>query len=461
MRKVSFSNRVALYFMGATAVLTVVIFLTIYGVVYRTVYTHLDDDLNAESLELFNSIVILSDQIIFANPNEWLENEHGGQIEVNPTFIQFADTNGNVIKKSANLENESLHIMKNKTGKIYFDDVISGSRIYQLQMPVNNHLGKPLGYLSVAMPLDETIMVLRNLRIVLIITFPIVLFVLYFITDLIARKSIAPVYRLTNAAQHITHKNFSERIKLPSRRDELYTLTKTINDLIDRLQGTLMREKQFTSDASHELRTPLSILRGSFEVMLRKKRSAEYYEDKIQSGLKEINRMSELVEQLLLLARYEGEKENITKENVGLEELVHELAVRLHDQAEEKLLSFDIQISRETFVNTDRFMLGQILENLLTNAIKYSSENGTIHIHSASENNGTMMVIRDNGAGMSTDELDRVFEKFYRSDISRNSVIKGSGLGLSIVKRFTDLLGIGIQLSSEPGKGTEFILNFS
>ena len=194
MRKVSFSNRVAFYFMSATAVLTVVIFMTIYGVVYRTVYTHLDDDLNAESLELFNSIVILSDQIIFANPNEWIENEHG-QIEVNPIFIQFADSSGKILRKSANLENESLRILKNKYERIDFNDFISGSRIYQLQVPMKNHLGKLLGYLSVAMPLDETIMVLRNLRMVLIIAFPIVLFFLYFITDLIARKSIAPVYQ--------------------------------------------------------------------------------------------------------------------------------------------------------------------------------------------------------------------------------------------------------------------------
>ena len=269
-----------------------------------------------------------------------------------------------------------------------------------------------------------------------------------------------PYTRLTNAARSITHTNFSERIALPARKDELYTLTETINNLIERLQGAVQREKQFTSDASHELRTPLSILRGSFEVMLRKPRNIEYYDEKIRSGLSEINRMSVLVDQLLLLARYESGKEAIRKEKVSLQNMVHDLTVRLHEQTEEKSLSFDIRIPVDVSVNTDRFMLGQILENLLTNAVKYSFNNGIIHIAAFSENNRVTISIRDEGTGMETGELAKIFERFYRTDVSRNSFIQGNGLGLSIVRRFTDLLDINVKVTSEPGKGTEFILSF-
>ena len=458
MRKVSFSNRVALYFMTASAILTAVIFITIYSVVYKTVYSHIADDLNAESLELFNSIVILSDQIIFANPDEWVEREHG-QIEVNPTFIQFADTNGIVVKKSANLLDENLRIKHDSLEKMFFTDSISGSRIYQLQLPIKNHNGKLLGFLSVAFPLDDTIMVLRNLRMVLLIAFPIVLFLIYFISDLIAHKSIYPVFRLTNTAQRITSTNLNERIELPKKKDELYTLTKTINNLIDRLQGAVIREKQFTSDASHELRTPLSILRGNFEVTLRRPRTADYYEEKIKTGLIEINRMSELVEQLLLLARFESGKENIKKEKIFLRDLINEITSRLYPDAKTKSLSFDLFIPNKLSVETDRFMLGQIIENIITNAIKYSLDNGAIQIEAATDEKDDITIsIKDDGIGIANEELTNIFERFYRIDESRSPATKGNGLGLSIVKRFSDILVISLKAESVQGKGSTFTL---
>jgi len=460
MKKISLSKRIALYFMTATAVLTIIIFLTIYWVVYSTVTKHLHEDVDSESLELFNSIVVLSDQVVFANQNEWLENEHG-QIEVNPTFIQFADSSGNVIKKSPNLMDKSLRILKYKPDKVYFNDFISESAIYQLQVPIKNAGGDMLGYLSVALPLEESMIVLRNLRMVLIIAFPIVLIFLYVVTNLIARKSISPVYRLTESAKKITHENFKERIELPARKDELYTLTETINSLVNRLQGAVLREKQFTSDASHELRTPLSILRGTFEVMLRKPRDMGYYEEKIKSSLNEVNRMSVMVEQLLLLARYESGKESVTKVQIRILDLVHELVGRLHESMNEKLLALDINIPDELIIESDHFMISQILENLLTNAIKYSLNSGTIHISTNTQNHTTTLLIRDEGTGMSNHELEKIFERFYRTDSSRNSIIGGNGLGLSIVKRFTDLLSIGIAVKSQPGKGTEFALIIS
>ena len=459
MKNSKYSNRVALNFMMASAILSIVIFVTIYTVVHSTVYTHMDDDLNAESNELFNSIVVLSDQIYFTNPNEWLENEHG-QIEVNPTFIQYADSSEKVLRKSPNLVNEALHINKNHPEKHYFRDVISGSPIYQLQVSVKNIQGAILGYISVAMPLEETLMVLRNLRIVLITAFPIVLLILFFISDYIARKSIEPIYRLTNTARKITHENLKQRIELPVRKDELYILTETINGLLDRLQNAVFREKQFTSDASHELRTPLSVLKGTIELMLRKPREVNYYEDKLKYGLAEIDRMSVLVEQLLLLARFESGKETLKYSKLNILDLVHDVVSRLEEQVNKKGLSFDISISSALVLNSDAFMLGQIIENILTNAVKFSSDNGTIHISSIKDSDKTFLKIRDEGSGMLAEEIEKIFERFYRTDVSRNSKVGGNGLGLSIVKRFADMLDIQITVESEKDSGTAFTLFF-
>ncbi|MFB6319005.1 sensor histidine kinase [Saccharicrinis sp. FJH54] len=460
MKKSKYSNRVALNFMLASAILSSGIFLTVYFVVHSTVYNHLEGDLDAESLELFNSVVVLSDKIYFANPNEWLENEHG-QIEVNPIFIQYADSSGSVIKKSPNLVNGSLRVYKDKSAKFNFKDVISGSQIYQLQVPVKNLQSKILGFISVAMPLEDTLMVLKNLRIILIIAFPLVLLILYFISDYIARKSIEPIFRLTNTAQEITHENLKERIELPGRKDELYTLTETINGLLDRLQNAVQREKQFTSDASHELRTPLSILKSTLELMLRKPREVEYYENKLKYGLSEIDRMSELVEQLLLLARYESGKETLVYSEVQAVNLIPEVLSRLEPQLTKKDISFDIKLSESLKIRGDKFMLSQIFDNIITNAIKYSDPGGMIRIFSETSGEHDSIVIEDEGAGMPQEELTKIFERFYRTDQSRNSNVGGNGLGLSIVKRFSDILGITVKVNSKPGSGTSFRLIFT
>ncbi|MFZ5940394.1 MAG: sensor histidine kinase [Bacteroidota bacterium] len=451
--KSSFSRRVALAFMGATAILTMAVFLMIYWVVYHSVYSHLEDDLNAESLELFNSIVILSDQVVFANPNEWLENEHG-QIEVNPTFIQYADSSLKVIKKSSNLLDGTLVIIPGREDKLLFSETIGQNKVYQLQTPVRNHNGQLFGYLSVAVPLDDTVMVLRNLRLVLLITFPLVLLLLYFISDVIAGNSIAPVYQLTETARKISGRNTSERIPLPSHRDELYTLAETINSLVDRLQAALLREKQFTADASHELRTPLAVLRGNFELTLRKNRSEEYYREKLKDALAETNRMSSLVDQLLLLARYDQPNHAMNIRPFSLLDLINDQLASQSDLLDEKQLHPRVDIPSGLLITSDRFMFERIVENLLSNAVKYSFENGSIIIRGRKEGEAALLEFTDEGQGIPADELERIFERFYRVDSSRNKAISGNGLGLSLVKRFTELLKIELSVKSTPGEGT-------
>ena len=453
MRKTSFSKRITLYFLLATATLIVVSFTAIYVVVYRTVYSHLDEDLNAESLEVYNGIVTLSDRMIIANPNEWDEGEHN-QIEVNPTFIQIADTSGTILKKTPNLIQGKLEIYPELKTEKYFDSHLVKSSVRQLQMPISNHLGKTFGYLSVAIPLDESQLVIRNLRMVLLLILPLVLFVLYYVINLIAKKSIGPVYELTTAAQKITRENLNQRIQLPKYKDELYTLVNTINSLLDRLEDAVLREKQFTSDASHELRTPLSTLKGTFEVMLRKPREPEHYIQKIEYSLTEINRMTVLVEHLLLLARYEGNNIPVNPQKLRIEELVHDLVVRLEKQLDENNISLKLQIPSDFEIFADRFMLEQVLENLLTNAIKYSNQDGEVEVELKKTDAQTALIIRDHGIGMTKQQVEMIFERFYRADESRNFSVKGNGLGMAIVKRFADILQLKINIESEPGNGT-------
>lgn len=457
--RLSFSNRIALYYMGTTAILTLGVFFFIYMVVHQSVYRHLDAELAAESEQLNEGFVILDGEIVMTNPYEWNENEHE-QVEVNPIFMQISDVHGQIIKRTPNLYGDSLSIYPNRAERFFVNTTLSKQPVRQLQTPIFDSLNELKGYMDMAVPLESTIVVLRNLRSVLMLAFPIVLILLFFITSLIARRSIHPVFRLTETAEKISRENLSERIPLPLHEDELYTLTQTINQLLERLEDAVVREKQFTSDASHELRTPLSILKGTLEVVLRKSREPEYYIERIRSSLAEVNRMSDLVDKLLMLARYEGDEAPVHLSNVDIQDLLEGVLARFESRLNEKNVKLALDFTPEIVLQTDRFMVEQIVENLITNAIKYSPVGSKISISLQQQKKAVSLSIADEGPGIPEHSLDVIFDRFYRVDESRNSFIEGNGLGLALVRRFCGLLHIRPEVKSETGKGTRFILYF-
>jgi signal transduction histidine kinase len=460
MKKQSFSNRIAFNFMMATAVLIIAIFAVVYLVVHKTVDTSLKDDLTTEGIEVAEGLVLLTDSIVFADEAEWEEKEHG-QVEVNPIFIQVADSAGEVLRRSPNLMGTSLSIDKNEPGDVYFNSSLSGVRIMQFQKALKNGRGQQAGFVSIAIPLEESHMVLKNLSIILLIAFPVALLILYFITKLIAKKSILPVLILTGRAEKVTKENLNERIPFPAIKDELHTLTGTINSLLDRMEDTFQREKQFASDASHELRTPLAVMKGTLEMMIRKPRSSEYYIEKAATCFSEVNRMSVLIDQLLLLARYESKTVRTNLAKVKLEQLIHRIVARNVNSLEEKNLTLEINIGEGINVITDAFMAEQILENIFSNAVKYSSPGRNLEIFTDQTDVQVLLTVKDEGVGMEQKDLSKIFDRFYRADKSRSAQSKSHGLGLAIAKRFADLLQIKINVASQPGKGSSFTLTFS
>lgn len=460
MKNQSFSNRIALHFMLAVAVLMLMMFSAVYFVVFRTVYNHIDSDLNAESLEVNNSIVMLSDELVFSNPGEWFENEHG-QIEVNPTFIQIADSAGQILKKTPNLQGSNLIIHRKEHDKEFFNSTLSGSKVRQLQVTLRNFRGNHFGYLSIAVPLEDAQLVLVNLRTVLLFLIPVAFIFLFFATRFIAQNSIRPVLTLTHTTEKITRKNLNERIPMPAHKDELYILTESINNLLARIQDALLRERQFTSDASHELRTPLSVIKGNLEIMSRKERESSYYLEKSKQIIKEVDRMSLIIEKLLLLARYDMATGQINMEKINLTNLMQEFILRFDQALNEKALIVDLKVKDQIIVNCDRFMLEQIVENIFSNAIKYSRKAGHIVLKAGYNTDRKLeLSISDQGPGIPQDRLNTIFERFFRTDESRSPETGGSGLGLAIVKRFSEIMDISISVQSEEGKYTVFNLIF-
>jgi heavy metal sensor kinase len=314
--------------------------------------------------------------------------------------------------------------------------------------------------LIIAIPLQESANVLKNLRQTLLIGYPIVLIVLFLLSRFIAGRSIAPINTVITTAEKISKENLNERIELPQNKDEIYILAQTVNDLLDRLQDVVLREKQFTADASHELRTPLSVIKGTLEVLIRKPREREQYVEKIHYVMNEVDRMSLLVDQLLELARYESGTIKPAVVDIDINKLINESFKRLHHAASEKKIALALYPAEHAYVQADVSMMNIIIENILSNAIKYSSEHQSIEVRVINESGKVTCSMTDHGSGIPKDQLSKIFDRFYRVDESRTSHVSGKGVGLAIVKRLARLQNLEIAVDSTPAVGTTFTIVF-
>lgn len=458
MFSLSYKNRIAFNYILSTGLLISMVFFVIYQIIDFSVNTHINDDIQTEVKKHLEEIEIDRNSTYLIQVDQWRAREHN-TVNINPVFVQFFDINDKLIDKSPNLKGLQLKLYDYKLDNSFIDTYLNNKPIRQIQVPLFDNK-KIVGHLFVAMSLDDATMILSNLRNTLLIAFPLILIVLFLIARLIAGRSIRPVTMITETSSRITRDNLKDRIELPQNKDELFILSKTINDLLDRIENAVEREKQFTSDASHELRTPLTVLKGTLEVLIRKPRKQSEYEDKINFCITEVNRLNNLVDQLLLLARFENQKQSLKIEKVYLNALILDVLTLYSGKLNEKKIDLKCSFTESYYINSDTYLVSIIISNIISNAIKYTPEKGTISIAVFIKNNKIICSITDNGIGISEGDLDKIFNPFYRSNAVNHPEIKGSGLGLSIVKRIAQLLKTEFEIQSIINKGTIVILSF-
>ncbi|MDX6183001.1 HAMP domain-containing sensor histidine kinase [Flavobacterium sp. Fl-77] len=458
MIQISFKSRIALNYIVITGLLIFAVFFSIYYIVKHSVYQHIDENITIEVKNHLNEITVKDNQIILTDKEEWNEREHRA-VDVNPVFVMFLDANKKVLEKSPNLKTQSLIFHDSVENFELFDTKISNNILRQVQVPVIMN-SKKVGYLIIAMSLTYSRVLLDNLFDILVFTFPLILVLLFFIARFFAGRSIKPINSIINTSRTITRNNLKTRITLPTTKDELYILSQTINNLLDRLEDALEREKQFASDASHELRTPLTVIKGTLEVLIRKSRDKKEYEDKINFCVREVDNLNILVDQLLLLARFENQRKNILSESVYLNGLILDVLTLNSSKIKSKKIAVKVDAEEAYFINSDNYLIVTIFRNVISNAIKYSHNNGQVSILLYKENGKTICKILDNGIGIDKEDLEVIFNPFFRSKASDHPEIKGIGLGLSIVKRLSELLHIDFKIDSKIGEGTTVTLTF-
>jgi len=277
--------------------------------------------------------------------------------------------------------------------------------------------------------------------------------------DRMARKALNPLEDMARLTERITARSLSDRIPIEDPNDELGYMARVLNSLLERLEESFIKLKQFTSDVSHELRTPLASLRIVGEVGLQSQQNPAKYQDIIGSMLEEVSRLSSMIDTLLTIAQAESGEIKLNHSEFSLGSLVYETVSIVGVLAEEKAQTVVLDGDSDVQVEADRGFLRMALVNLLDNAVKYSPPGSEIRIRwklVGKESDGPPMVelaVEDQGPGIEESERQHVFRRFYRVDIARNREAGGAGLGLAIAKWAVEAHGGIILLHSRPEGG--------
>ncbi|MGE0128030.1 MAG: sensor histidine kinase [Blastocatellales bacterium] len=299
---------------------------------------------------------------------------------------------------------------------------------------------------------------LRGLLLTLAVGLPVVIAIAVMGGYWIMRHALRPLDKITGGAERITSRNLSERLPVTHSGDEIERLSLALNRMIARLDESFQYIRRFTADASHELRTPLTVLRGELEALAQHPNMDDEARDTIGSSLEETERLARIVESLLAISRLDAGEAQMECVRFNLAELAATTTEQMRLLAEDKRIRLECRANGQVEIAGDRARLKQVIVNLVDNAIKYTPKGGAVGVVVSAEDGHAMMLVEDNGAGIPSDALPHVFERFYRVDKARSRQMGGAGLGLAIVKSIVAAHEGQVKVESAEGKGSRFIV---
>jgi heavy metal sensor kinase len=357
-------------------------------------------------------------------------------------YVQILDEQGRLICCSKNLQ--EFHLPLNEG---ILQQVTQGNPHFETIRPLRPHpiriltspfveQGRVTKVLQVGVSLACMEQTLEELRLILLTFSPLAFLALSFGEWFLAGRVLSPVVRITRAVQKINAENLYRRLPVEKNRDEIDQLAETFNSMLARLEDSFRKIKQFSADVSHELRTPLTILKGETEVALRWAKEPPEYCKVLESNMEEIDRMGQIIDDLLTLAKSEAGQMPLEIKEFSLSALLRELYLQGKTLGESKHIGvfFKLVVAEEIRIMGDETRLRQAFLNLISNGIKYTPAMGYLEISLDVEQDNAVVTITDTGIGIPKEHLPHIFDRFYRIDEARNREEGGTGLGLSIVK---------------------------
>jgi heavy metal sensor kinase len=305
-------------------------------------------------------------------------------------------------------------------------------------------------------PMDEVQAHLRQWLKFLLVVLPVVAALALGGGSFLVKRALLPVDTIAASAERISSQNLNERLPVARTGDELERLSIALNHMVQRLDDAFQYSRQFMADASHELRTPLTVLRGELESFIQEAALAPEWRERLGSALEEVERLASIVEGLFAISRLDAGEAAAEWVKLDLARLAAATADQMSLLAEDKNIQVTCAAAKPVWVEGDRARLKQVVVNLLDNAIKYTLQGGTVALTVRAVNSHAVLEVADNGIGIPSEALPRVFDRFFRVDKARSRELGGAGLGLSIVKSICTAHHGRVEATSLPGQGSRF-----
>jgi two-component system OmpR family sensor kinase len=376
-------------------------------------------------------------------------------------FIQIVDMDGRIIARSANLGTAQLPTSAplleklragEKVGDTLHDFGDEPVRLLSVPVQIGNH-----DYaIQVATSLADANASVRLARLLFLAVSAGILGAVVLTGAMLARTVLRPIDQIVRRARMIGELALAERLPHPGTQDEMARLVETLNDMLARIEQSFEAQRRFTADASHELRSPLSRLRAELEVTLRRPRERAKYEEVLRSCLSEVERLSHLTGELLMLARLDAGGPPEAPVPVDLISILHEAVKRLSHEALLRNVTLAMEVPPEVTVSIASAALSHVVTNVMDNAVKFSPVGSEVRVSVAIEKGAAVVVVSDAGPGILEEEVPRIFERFYRGQVARQMEAPGVGLGLAICRALVEGQGGKISVDSAPGGGATF-----
>ncbi|MEJ0038197.1 MAG: ATP-binding protein [Gammaproteobacteria bacterium] len=378
-------------------------------------------------------------------------------------LVQIIDADGRPLARSANLGKASLPaspslLAELAQGHTVFEtlDAFGDEPVRVVVLPVRGHAN--VRAIQVAGSLDDVNRVVRSATLLLVGMGIALVVAVGLAGTLLTQRAFQAIDDVVDHARRIGESNFAERLPHPGTRDEIGKLVDTLNAMLERLERGFESQRRFTADASHELRSPLSRLRTEMEVALRRPRDRTEYVETLQSCLEEVDRLTQLVEELLTLARLDAGQAREPVERVALDRIIQDVARRFEPQARERHIRIRTRIDSPVIAEIGRGPASLVLANLIDNAVKFSPVGGAVTVSLSDEPGEVLVSVTDEGPGIGAEDLPHVFERFYRGQAARAGHAPGVGLGLALTQEIVRAHGGRIEAFSGPGQGATFAL---
>ncbi len=277
----------------------------------------------------------------------------------------------------------------------------------------------------------------------------------------IISKAFVPVNKISETAKKISQStDLSQRIGIKNSKDEISSLANTFDEMLEQIEKSFEREKQFTSDASHELRTPVAVMLSECEFMLDCAKTDDEFRESAESIRKQADKMSKLISELLMISRMNKNTMKLDFEEIDVSELINFVCDE-QEEIHENSIVLMRDIKPGIMAQVDRFLISRLFINLISNAYQYSNEGGTITVELDELEGNIIFSVIDNGIGIDEKHIEKIWERFYQVDDSRTVKDSGSmGLGLSMVKQIAQCHNGDVSVNSEFGKGSGFTFIF-